>query len=358
MSIPTIDSTQSILGYRAYESFAFQAGGMGSPEILYWQATSLPAGLSIDAPSEMALTTPFGVADTDVITCPSHGYLAGDKVYFQSLTGGAGLVTPNAAAGVYFVRDVTPNTFRLSATLTGAAINFTTDITAGQIRKCGTSTISGSVATPGVYIFGLKAINASGGTFPATPSESAVVYFTLGIEAGDGSAIVAGSSDTGIDVNVDVATREVTAGVASAATSAATTADKDAPLFYLKEGDTAMLNIRFKKAGVAIDPNPTSIKLAFKELEPDGLLLEAGGVATAYFSKSGTGAAAFFQVPVAVTSAALASALSNYEADAGTEFAALCEIEWKQTITAVGGVTELVSSSKTFHVEIARDLVV
>ena len=357
MSVPTIDSTQSILGYRAYETFSFLAGGLGSPEILYWQATSLPAGLSIDAPAEKALTTPFGVASTDVITCASHGFVAGDKVFFQSLTGGAGLVTPNATAGVYFVRDVTTHTFKLAATLTGPAINFTTDITEGQIRKCGTSLITGSVSTPGVYVFGLKAINASAGTYPATPSESAVVYFTLGIEPGDGSATLAGSSDTGIDVNVDVATREVTAGVAAAATGTEAAA-KPAPLFLLKDGDVAMLNIRFKKSGVAIDPSPTSIKLAFKELEPDGVLFAAGGMATTNFAKSGAGAAAFFQVPVAVSGDALAAALGNYEADAGTEFAALCEIEWKQTISAVGGVTELISSSKTFQVEIARDLVV
>jgi hypothetical protein len=345
MAIPTIDSTQSILGYRAYETFSFMAGGSGSPEILYWLATSLPAGLTLDAPAEKACT---GAAATDTISCTAHGFANGDKVFFQSITGGSGLVVPGASAGVYYVRDKGTDSFKLAATPTGAAIDFTTDISAGMIRKCGTSLISGSVATPGVYVFGLKAVNASAGTFPATPSESAVAYFTLGIEAGDGSSVVAGSSDTGIDLNIDVLTREVSLG-SGVATGAA--------LFLLKEDDTAILNLRFKKSGTALDPNPTEIHIAFKELETEGVILSAGGVATTDWLKSGTGAAAVFQVPVEVTGDALASALANYEADAGTKFDALCEIEWKQVV-AVGGVTELVSSTRTFKVTIERDLVV
>lgn len=352
MAIPIIDSTQGILGYRAYETFSFLAGGSGLPEILYWQATSLPAGLSIDAPAEKAVT---GVAATDILTSAAHGFVAGDKVFFQSITGGSGLVVPGAAAGVYYVRDVTTDTFKLAATLTGAAIDFTTDISAGRIRKCGTSLISGSVATPGQYIIGLKAMNASAGTFPATPSESAVVYFTLGIEAGDGSTVPAGSSDAGIDINIDVVTREVS--LASAAGAAPSTAAA-AALFLLKEGDTAILNIRFKKGGVAIDPNPNSIKVAFKEVEPDGVLVSAGGAVTTAWTKSGSGAAAVCQVPVTMTSDALASALSSNEDDKGTKLDALCEIEWRQTITAIGGVTALVSSTRTFAVTVERDLVV
>jgi hypothetical protein len=71
-------------------------------------------------------------------------------------------------------------------------------------------------------------------------------------------------------------------------------------------------------------------------------------------------------VPVTVSSDALAAALTNYEDDAGTKFNALCEIEWKQTITDYFGThtphedtddLNLVSSSKTFLVTIERDLV-
>ena len=348
MAVPTIDSTQSILGYKAYETFSFLAGGAGTPDILFWQATSLPAGLTLDAPAEKALTTPFGVASTDIITCTAHGFLNGDKVHFQSITGGSGLSTPTSTAGVYYVRDKTDNTFKLAATLTGAAIDFTTDISAGSIRKCGTSLITGSVSTPGIYVFGLTAVNMATGTWPVPTGASAAVYFTLGIEASDGSDAVSGSSDTGIDINIDAVTRDVT--MASASSSGA--------LFLLKENDTAILNIRFKKSGVALDPDPTEIYIAFKELETEAAILTGGGVVTTAWTKTGSGAAAVCRLPIVMTSDALASSLSNYENDAGTQFDALCEIEWKQAITAVGGITELVASTKTFKVTIARDLVV
>ncbi len=67
-----------------------------------------------------------GNASSDVLTQTAHGYSNGDEVYFRALTGGTGL----AIYTNYFVRDVTTDTFKLAATLGGAAIDFTTDITA------------------------------------------------------------------------------------------------------------------------------------------------------------------------------------------------------------------------------------
>jgi len=345
MAIPIIDNTQSVLGYKARETFSFMAGGSGSPEILYWTASSLPSGLTIDAPAEKSC---IGEADDNLLTCEAHEFSNGDKVYFQSITGGTGL----AALTVYYVRDKTADTFSLAATLTGAAVDFSADISAGHIRKCGTSRITGSVSTPGVYVIGLNAVNATGASSSSSTVTGVPTYFTLGIEAVNGGVPVAGSDDTGIDLDIDVATRTVTASAAAAAATG--------PLFILKEEDVAILNIRFKKAGIACDPNPNHIRVAFKELETEAVLFEAGGdIADDAWEKNGDGAAAFCKVPVAVTGVALASALGNYEDDAGTKFDALCEIEWRQALSpAIGGIAELVSSSRTFLVTIERDLVV
>ena len=342
MSVPTIDPSQSAPGYRAFETFALMAGGSGSPEILFWQSTSLPPGLTLDAPAERAVT---GAAATDAIADTAHPYANGDKVYLPSLTGGAGL----AANTVYFVRDKATDSYKLAATLTGPAIDITTDLTAGQIRKCGTSLITGSVTTAGNYTYGLIAVNATG--------SSAVAYFTVGIETGDGSAAVAGSSDTGIDLNIDVVTREVT--MPSAAAGAASTAVVG-PLFMLKENDTVLLNVRFKKNGVALDPNPTSIKLAFKKDESEAALFTAGGLATTAWSKVGSGASAYFQVPVTVTGAAMVAALADEEnPPTVTQFDSLTEFEWKAALSpAVGGVSETVTTTKTFGVTLVRDMVV
>jgi len=66
-------------------------------------------------------------ASTDVITCSGHGLGEGDEVFFTALTGGAG-VTANVT---YYARDITATTFKIAAAVGGAAIDITTDLTAG-----------------------------------------------------------------------------------------------------------------------------------------------------------------------------------------------------------------------------------
>lgn len=78
-----------------------------------------------------ALTTPFGVASTDIITVAAHGYANGDLLILVSATGGAGLVVNDP----YYVIGVTTNTFQLSKTSGGTAVDFTTDFTAGSVRR-------------------------------------------------------------------------------------------------------------------------------------------------------------------------------------------------------------------------------
>jgi hypothetical protein len=70
-----------------------------------------------------------GDAATDVITATGHNFSSNQTVLFSAITGGAGL----AANTVYFVRNPSGNTFQLSTTSGGAAINFTTNITAGTV---------------------------------------------------------------------------------------------------------------------------------------------------------------------------------------------------------------------------------
>ena len=74
-----------------------------------------------------------GVAATDLFTANGHGYAVGDRVEFSALTGGTG-ITPGQS---YFViaSGLTANAFRVSATLGGATINFTTDLTAGTVAR-------------------------------------------------------------------------------------------------------------------------------------------------------------------------------------------------------------------------------
>jgi hypothetical protein len=105
-----------------------------------------------------------GDAATDVITATGHNFTSNQTVLFSAITGGAGL----AANNVYFVRNPSGNTFQLSTTSGGAAINFTTNITSGTviaiqanvaISQNTTETNSAFVLTPkgtGAFIVGLK----------------------------------------------------------------------------------------------------------------------------------------------------------------------------------------------------------
>lgn len=70
-----------------------------------------------------------GDASTDVITCQNHGMVNGDRVRFASLSGGSGLNTSTN----YYVVSATDDTFQVSATSGGTAVNFTTALSAGGV---------------------------------------------------------------------------------------------------------------------------------------------------------------------------------------------------------------------------------
>lgn len=81
--------------------------------------------ITIPATTDPSVTGATGTAATDLINKTAHGLLAGDRVYITSLTGGAGLLLNRN----YYVVNPTTNSFQVSLTLAGAAVNFTTDAT-------------------------------------------------------------------------------------------------------------------------------------------------------------------------------------------------------------------------------------
>ena len=139
-----------------------------------------------------------GDAATDVITATGNNFIANQGVMFPSLTGGVGINTTT----VYFVRDISGSTFKVSATSGGAAINFTTNITAGSvaaiqanvaISQNTTETNSALVLTPkgtGALIAGPKPDGTiTGGNARGANS----VDFQTGIRTG-GDQVASGNS--------------------------------------------------------------------------------------------------------------------------------------------------------------------
>ena len=77
------------------------------------------------------------VAATDIFTSTAHGFVLDTPISFRALTGGAPLV----AGTTYFARDITANTFKVSLTAGGAAVNITSDLSAGLVRTLGTTDV-------------------------------------------------------------------------------------------------------------------------------------------------------------------------------------------------------------------------
>ena len=94
-------------------------------------ADAAAAATVIKFPTGVALANPSAEADDIIDTATAHGFTAGQRVMFESITGGAGLT----ALTPYFViaANLAATTLQVSLTSGGAAINFTTDITAGVL---------------------------------------------------------------------------------------------------------------------------------------------------------------------------------------------------------------------------------
>lgn len=90
----------------------------------------------------------FNAATNDVITTVSaHGYLDGETVYFDTLTGGAGLAEQTR----YFVRDKTSTTFKVALTPGGTAVDITTAYTGSTCGVYRQHWITGAVRDCIVY---------------------------------------------------------------------------------------------------------------------------------------------------------------------------------------------------------------
>lgn len=331
MAAPVISSTQSYLGFRKNEPFQFFPTATGNP--LRWALDKNVTGLAIETHPIYAAT---GVHATDVVTATGHDFENGDKVYFVSISGGSGL----AANTIYYVRDKATDTLKLAATLGGAAIDFGSDISAAQLQKVSTGRIysASGIAVQGPITLLVSATNGDG---------TGTREFVLGI--GPGSSVAAGEADTAIDLALDLTTGLVKPGRTMAATQTAEAQGVEA-LGFIKSGDVRIFAIRAFKDGVQVDPNFTALKMVFKELSDESVLIDADSM-----EKVGSGADAVFRLAVTVTRTAVAAPLSNNVTDRESAFDSLVELEWRATVTHDSVPLNLVGSSQVFTLKLSGD---
>lgn len=337
MSAPVINAASSILGFKRNEEFSFTPAGTNVPVV--WGAVGLPPGVTIDAPPELAAT---GVAATDVVTATGHDLQDGDRLYFSALTGGTGLVVDT----IYYARDVVAATScKLAASAGGVAIDFTSDISAGTLRRVSTGRISGACATAGVHVVTVAAANLA--------EEAGSRDFVLGFS----SEVALGAASAGVDgLVVEITLPGGGVRIGGASSGGVDAEGRPAALATLKDGDTRLLIVRFVDGtGARVDPDPDTLVLAIKEREPEGAVLEADG-----FEKVGEGVTAEFNLPLTLSGAALAGVLSNYENYAGpalpTVAGCLADMEWTRAITHNGSALTLRASTQTFGLAIERDI--
>jgi HK97 family phage prohead protease len=93
--------------------------------------TTQVAGAMLGA--NVTLANPSAASDDIIDTSAAHGFSNGDAIVFTALTGGTGVT----AGQVYWViaDTLAAQTFKFSATPGGAAVDFSTNITAGTVAK-------------------------------------------------------------------------------------------------------------------------------------------------------------------------------------------------------------------------------
>ncbi|MEI6035098.1 MAG: Ig domain-containing protein [Verrucomicrobiae bacterium] len=214
------------------------------------------------------------------------------------------------------------------------------NLPAGLSIDTSTGKVSGAASVAGVFVCGLTATNADGTSSP--------LVLTIGIESAN-----AALTSSGYEVNIDVATREISFTAAAASTTAAAPAAA-APNLYAKEGDSLLLWISFVKNGQALDLDIQTLAIAVKEFEPEARLVLGDA-----WKKYGTGTGAYYGLYAAISGVDLASALGNYEADGGTAFDGLAEIEWQEANADHAdafGPENFRFTTRDFKLTIARDM--
>lgn len=137
-------------------------------------------------PDTVVVTGATATASTNLVTKATHGLIAGDRLYFTLLTGGAGLALNTS----YYViaSGLTANDFKVSLSPGGAEVDITTNYT--NVEYALYQTITGNFLNRGTYSAPLNMLISVGplaGTITVSAGGS---LFTITIPASTGDRLI------------------------------------------------------------------------------------------------------------------------------------------------------------------------
>lgn len=328
MSAPVIDPESSVLIYPQWLHWEHQFSATGTPYDWTIASGGFPTGM-IFQPS-LSVT---GTSSDNQIAASSHGLPEGAAVVLRSKTGGSSV----AINTIYYILNAEADSFQLASTPGGSALALGSNITAGILYRPGF--LTGAATVPGVSDVRLTATNGTG--------PSAEVLFPIGIVA------AAAVPDSNVDFVWDFSTNNIIAQTSSVLNL--TPADRNTPILFVKEQDDLIIRLRLVKSASVLDLAIADgdAKLVLKELEPDGKVVVSDASV-----KVGTDDSSSVLIHAKIDGSAIKAAFTNYEADGGTLFAALAEIQinFDNPGYFAGTPAKLTRTSKTFRIQTERDL--
>lgn len=169
-------------------------GGDGDALAISWSALLLMRDPNFEGetPQDIYFTDTVitsggtAAASTDLVSKTAHGLIAGDRIYFTTLTGGTGLALNTS---YYVISDgLTTDAFKVSLTVGGGARDITGDYSVVSFAKF--QTITGNFLNRGTYNAPLNmlfAVGAQAGTITVATAGS---NFTIAIPASTGQRII------------------------------------------------------------------------------------------------------------------------------------------------------------------------
>lgn len=144
-----------------------------TPQDVYFADTAITSGAT-------------ATASTNLVNATDHGLVEGDRIYFTTLTGGAGLALNTS----YYViaSGLTTSAFKVSLTLGGAERDITGDYSSVAFAKF--TTIAGDLLNRGTYSAPLNMIFAVGAQAGTITFATSGTSFSIAIPASTGQRII------------------------------------------------------------------------------------------------------------------------------------------------------------------------